>query len=170
MRYIAFIVSIALIMALTSCGINQQQTMKISQAHCSVHNYLQDAKCTPGDTLSNVATSQICTPGYAQSVRNVPQSEKDEVYAEYDITSHPAGAYEVDHLVSLEIGGSNNIKNLWPQSYTGSYNAHIKDSLEDFLHTQVCSGTLQLQCAQKAISSDWINAYNEMIKKQQINC
>jgi hypothetical protein len=37
---------------------------------------------------------------------------KREVYGEYGVTSHGLGDYEVDHLIALELGGSNSIKNL----------------------------------------------------------
>jgi hypothetical protein len=167
MRYI---VLFALVLTIVSCNAEQQQAAQLTPAHCHVQNNLPDSQCTSGAVFANITASQACKAGYAQSVRNVPQSEKDEVYAEYGITQHAPGAYEVDHLISLEIGGSNDIKNLWPQSYTGPYNAHMKDTLENFLHDQVCSGKLQLQCAQRAISSDWITAYNEMMNKQQISC
>jgi hypothetical protein len=36
--------------------------------------------------------------------RNVPESEKRQVYAEYRIRSHSSGQYEVDHLIPLELG------------------------------------------------------------------
>jgi len=42
--------------------------------------------------------------------RNVPESEKRQVYAEYGIRSHASGQYEVDHLIPLELGGSNSIR------------------------------------------------------------
>jgi hypothetical protein len=58
----------------------------------------------------------VC-PGYAKKVRAVPQAEKRQVYAEYGITEHHTGDYEVDHLISLKLCGSNSIKNLWPESY-----------------------------------------------------
>ena len=56
-------------------------------------------------------------PSYAHSVRNVSAATKRAVYAEYGIASHQPGKYEVDHLISLELGGSNDIRNLWPESY-----------------------------------------------------
>ncbi|HVI91157.1 MAG TPA: hypothetical protein VM659_22855 [Dongiaceae bacterium] len=59
---------------------------------------------------------RICTAGYSKTVRNVPTAEKNTVYREYGITNHRTGEYEVDHLISLELGGSNDIANLWPQS------------------------------------------------------
>jgi hypothetical protein len=78
--------------------------------------------------------------------------------------SHGAGDYEVDHLISLELGGSNSIKNLWPESHrTSPWNAQVKDRLEDKLHELVCSGQLDLKTAQKAIASNWLEAYKKYV-------
>ena len=102
----------------------------------------------------------LCIPGYAKKVRNVPAEMKREVYEEYGVTSHAPGDYEVDHLIPLEIGGSNSIKNLWPESHrTSPWNAQVKDRLEGKLHELVCSGQLDLKTAQQAIASNWIEAY-----------
>ena len=124
--------------------------------------YLPDPKLSPGDTL-DVTANDICVSGYSSKVRNVPQSEKNQIYAEYGITSHAPGAYEIDHIISLELGGSNSAKNLFPQSYTGDWNAHIKDKLENKLHSLVCDGTVDLKTAQKEISTDWIAAYKKYL-------
>ena len=49
----------------------------------------------------------------------------------------------VTRLISLELGGSNSIRNLWPESYrTEPWNARTKDTLENRLHELVCSGKL----------------------------
>jgi hypothetical protein len=118
-----------------------------------------DSQLTPGATLA-VTTDDICVPGYTQVVRDVPAAVKRQVYAEYGIAHHAPGEYEVDHLISLELGGSNSIRNLWPQSYrTQPWNAHVKDALEDELHRLVCSGQLDLKTAQHDIARDWIEAY-----------
>ena len=124
--------------------------------------YLPNPQLTPGDAL-DVTKADVCTPGYAGKVRDVPTSVKNQVYREYGITSHPAGAYEVDHLISLELGGSNSIKNLWPESYTGAWNAHIKDKLEDKMHQLVCAGSLDMKTAQQEISTDWVSAYTKYL-------
>ncbi len=124
--------------------------------------YEPNASLTPGDTL-DVTKADICVSGYSSKVRNVTDSVKNQVYQEYGITSHAPGAYEVDHLISLELGGSNSIKNLWPQSYSGNWNAHIKDKLENTLHSLVCNGSLDLKTAQQDIATDWIAAYIKYI-------
>ncbi len=124
--------------------------------------YEPNPSLTPGDTL-DVTKADICVSGYSSKVRNVTDSVKNQVYQEYGITSHAPGAYEVDHLISLELGGSNSIKNLWPESYSGNWNAHIKDKLENKLHSLVCAGSLDLKTAQQAISTDWIAAYMQYI-------
>ena len=153
MRYL---VLVALFLTVSSCGADQQpQVLLIPSHHCMAHGGLPDSSCTPGDAFPNVTTTQVCTPGYAQSVRNVPQSVKNQVFAEYGVTSHPVGAYEVDHLISLELGGSNDITNLWPEPYTGPYNAHTKDKVENYLHAQVCSGKIPLKEAQVEIAENW---------------
>lgn len=122
---------------------------------------LPDAKMTPGATLP-VTRADICVPGYTKKVRNVPLDVKRQVYAEYGIQSHKPGDYEVDHLISLELGGSNSLKNLWPESYrTRPWNAHVKDALENELHDEVCSGRLDLTTAQHDIATDWIAAYKK---------
>ncbi|HEY5060751.1 MAG TPA: hypothetical protein VII52_04395 [Gemmatimonadaceae bacterium] len=117
------------------------------------------ARLTPGATFP-VTAADVCTPGYSRSVRNVPAEVKQQAYAEYGIASHPAGAFEVDHLISLELGGSNSIKNLWPESYhTEPWNARVKDALENRLHQEVCAGKTSLAQAQHEIATDWIAAY-----------
>lgn len=129
---------------------------------CVVNGPLQDKECTPGDVFPDVTKEQVCKSGYASSVRNVPTSVKNKVYASYGITHHTAGQYEVDHLVSLELGGSNDISNLWPEIATPKPGFHEKDKVENYLHDQVCSGAISLQQAQIEIATNWLDVYNQM--------
>ena len=127
---------------------------------------IPNPELTPGAVLTT-DRGKICTPGYSKSVRNVSTVEKNAVYREYGITSHRPGEYEVDHLISLELGGSNDIANLWPQSYvTSPLNAHAKDKLENRLHALVCSGRITIEAAQKAIANDWTQAYRQYVGPQ----
>ena len=132
---------------------------------CMAHNALPDSACTPGAILATGTKDAICKPGYAKSVRNVPDSEKNQVYAEYGITSHAPGQYEVDHLVSLELGGSNDIANLWPELASPKPGFHEKDKVENYLHDQVCTGAISLQQAQAEIATNWLAVYNQMPNK-----
>jgi hypothetical protein len=124
-----------------------------------------DPTLTPGDTLP-VTKADICVPGYSKKVRNVPSGVKKQAYARYGIAQRATGEFEVDHLISLELGGSNSIRNLWPESYmTHPWNAHVKDVVENALHKQVCDGTMSLHDAQRAIASDWIAAYRRLLRR-----
>ena len=118
---------------------------------------------TPGDAL-DVTAADICVRGYSKKVRNVPQSVKEKVYLQYGITSRQKGEYEVDHLISIELSGSNSIRNLWPQSYkTEPWNARTKDKLENYLHERICSGRMDIKQAQREIATDWISAYRNYL-------
>jgi hypothetical protein len=57
----------------------------------------------------------ICSASFhTSSIRNVPQSEKYAVEAEYGMAQKLYGStLEIDHIVSLELGGSNDIANLF---------------------------------------------------------
>ena len=124
---------------------------------------LPDASLTPGDVLTTDLNA-ICTPGYTQTVRDVPLALKHQVYAEYGIRSHKPGQYEVDHLISLELGGSNSVRNLWPESFiTKPLNAHVKDAVENKLHELICKRQLSVETAQRAIAADWTAAYRKYI-------
>jgi hypothetical protein len=118
-----------------------------------------DPRLTPG-AIFPVTAEDVCRPGYAESVRHVPNRIRRQVFEEYGLADHESGAFEVDHLISLELGGSNELANLWPQAYqTEPWNAHKKDALEDRLR----HGALPLAEAQQAIAADWIAAYQRYI-------
>lgn len=131
---------------------------------CIANGALQDFACTPGNIFTEADTEKICTTGYSSSVRDVPERVKDEVYAEYGITAHATGEYEIDHLVSLELGGSNDISNLWPEPASPKPGCHEKDEVENYLHEQVCSRKISLQDAQVLIATNWLAVYRQMQK------
>ncbi|MFI5342400.1 MAG: HNH endonuclease signature motif containing protein [Candidatus Methylomirabilales bacterium] len=122
---------------------------------------LPDPNATPGATFQ-VTAKQVCTKGYAQKVRNVPEAIKKQVYTLYGAKKKQGVCCEVDHLISLELGGSNDMTNLWPQPYQAKPGAYEKDILENFLHRAVCGGAMTLEEAQQKIATDWYKAYQEM--------
>lgn len=117
---------------------------------------------SPGDVFP-VGLDEICVPGYSSRVRNVSAATKERVYAEYGITHHEPGEYEMDHIVPLEIGGSNDPRNLYPEPAEPRPGFHEKDVLENTLHDLVCSHELDLGVAQQAIATDWYAAYLEYV-------
>lgn len=129
---------------------------------CQAQGGVEDKQCTPGAIFPNATASQICVSGYSKSVRNVPVSVKNQAYAEYGITHHQTGEYEVDHLISLELGGSNDLANLWPEAASPHPGFHEKDQVENYLHDQVCSGKISLKNAQSEIANNWLDVYRQM--------
>ncbi|MCW3025661.1 MAG: hypothetical protein JWM29_1093 [Solirubrobacterales bacterium] len=123
---------------------------------CHARGLLPDPACTPGAIFSGATVSQICTPGYSRSVRNVPDAVKQNIYTEYGIETRSPGGYEVDHLISLELGGSNGAANLWPEVSPGY---HEKDGIENRLHDAVCRGSVSLSAAQHEIARDWRHTF-----------
>ena len=119
-----------------------------------------DPTLTPGDVLTTNVT-EICTVGYTSQVRNVSEKTKILVFQRYglnySIVNH--SNYEVDHFISLELGGSNEIINLFPEPYLPKPGAREKDVVENYLHRQVCAGNMTLAQAQKAIVEDWYKVY-----------
>ena len=123
-------------------------------------HYLPDSILTPGAIYSDVTAADL-KPGYAGTARNVPDSVKDQVFREYgyDPRKIDKRQFEIDHLVSLELGGSNDIRNLWASPYAGKWNAHMKDALENRYAAKVRRQEMTLGAAQKSIAGDWRTGY-----------
>jgi anti-sigma factor RsiW len=116
-------------------------------------------KLTPG-AVRSVARAEVCSANVQASV--VPVALQRRVFEEYGIPNAAPNAYEVDYLITPELGGAADIRNLWPEPYSATvWNAHVKDQLEDRLHQLVCDGQLDLATAQRDISTNWIAAYKK---------
>lgn len=143
-----------------------------------------DATLTPGATDMRVTQANIkktiCVPNYTATVRPAvtvtnkikaasmlaygdtkPQAKlpmKGKALDTSKCVAHSSEprCYELDHLISLEIGGCPDcVINLWPEPYNPVPGAHQKDQVENSFHRAVCSGTMTLADAQKQIVSDW---------------
>jgi hypothetical protein len=129
---------------------------------------LPDPKCTPGSTNPSVTQDNIkntiCKSGYAKSVRpplSYTEPLKKQLMKSYGLTES-LSKYELDHLIPLEVGGNpTDVKNLWPEAHGGDPNSFEKDKFEDYLHNQVCSGAMNLQEAQKEISTNWFHYWDQ---------
>jgi hypothetical protein len=118
---------------------------------------------TPGEA-SLRSKSEVCQANEAER-RQIPEALKRAVFAEYGMKDAPPDAYEVDFLITPELGGAASIRNLWPQPYSShAWNAHVKDALEERLHRLVCSGDLDLSTAQREIATNWVDAYKKYVQ------
>lgn len=116
---------------------------------------------TPGATFP-ITIAQVCAASSDRPVPTVPVSLQRRVLAMYGMSDTPRDAYEVDYLITPELGGATDIRNLWPEPYYDTaWNAHVKDQLEERLHEMVCHGDVDLATAQQDISKDWIAAYRK---------
>jgi hypothetical protein len=130
-------------------------------AHYRSHGpaLLNDLSATPGIVRSS-DKSVVCH----ESTKALRKPGIQAVYTLYGAKKSPGVCCEIDHLISLELGGDNGLKNEWPQPYEPRPGAHEKDEVENWLHSQVCNGSMDLGEAQRRISSDWYEVYLEMKK------
>jgi hypothetical protein len=79
------------------------------------------------------------------------------------MTPRPYGrTIEIDHIIPLELGGANDITNLFPEPGTGKASYQGKDRLENRLHAMVCAGTITLAAARTGIASNWASLYRRV--------
>lgn len=140
-----------------------QLPIRTKTINCIIRGSLPDPECTPGAIFPNVTKEQVCVKGYTKTVRSVSVSLKKKVYREYGVSYPPPfGSYEADHFIPLALGGNNDIANLFPEAAEPRPGFREKDLVESYLHEQVCLGNMSLSFAQKAISTNWLNVYNNL--------
>jgi len=118
---------------------------------------------TPGEARL-ITLEEVCSYQRAEVVsRDIPNDMRQKVFAAYGIKPAQADQFEVDYLITPDLGGTESIRNLWPQPYSARWNAHVKDKLEQRLHELVCGHQLDLKTAQRDIAVDWIGAYKKYV-------
>ena len=131
---------------------------------------LPEPALTPGVVRTSDA-KQICAKSFrTKPYRLTTKAMKVSVCKAYGVKPCPkAGRLEIDHLIPLELGGLDDVKNLWPQmaKYSdGSPGFHVKDKLENELHRKVCAGEMQLSDAQACLARNWISCYHNVVEGQ----
>lgn len=126
--------------------------------------YLPDPKLTPGDTIP-VTKEEVCGNTPTALVDVISVGVKGQVFDRHGISTASPRSYNIDHLIPVKLGGSNSIKNLWPQPLSGEWNYVLKNKLEKELIKKVCRGELELRTAQQEIATDWISAYEKYVVK-----
>jgi hypothetical protein len=121
---------------------------------------LQDHHQTPGVADPVLTKEKLCDPKFRTGTvrKHLLRSEKVQACRAYGITEAcPGKGYELDHLISIELGGANDLANLWPQPVDAEdvIGFRTKDVVENRTHRAVCAGELSLEEAQREISADW---------------
>jgi hypothetical protein len=152
-----------------------QQAGELVQAHVGPSDIYPDPARTPGATNPDITQENIretiCNPRWStKSIRpeeSYTHRLKIEQIGEYGYSDSRLKDYEEDHFIPLELGGNpTDPKNLWPEPFETSIpdgGAHAKDKVENFLHAEVCSGSLTLEQAQREIAEDWYRVYQASV-------
>ncbi len=108
-----------------------------------------DPALTPG-VVRQLMLKQVCATGWGRDARHVTPAMKRQVERAYGVTGVVARGKgpccEIDHRVPRELGGADDVRNLWPQPWA---EAALKDAEENAYHRQVCAGTTSLADAQR---------------------
>jgi hypothetical protein len=149
----------ALLFVVVGVGLLYRQTRQ--RASSVYAGPLPNPTLTPGATRP-ATLADLCASSREDVIRRVPTQVRERVFREYGISGAPAENYEIDHLVTPGLGGSDDIRNLWPEPhYDTEWNSYVKDQLEDHLHHLVCSGQVSLDTAQHDMENNWIAAYEK---------
>jgi len=135
-----------------------------TQSSRCVRSARPDRSCSPGAYYSRLRKRVICSGSFRTgAIRNVPQAEKFQVEREYGMAAAYYGyTIEIDHIVPLELGGSNAIANLFPEPGSGTANYHVKDELENRAKAAVCDGQLSLRTARRGFARNWEALYRRL--------
>ncbi|QEE28652.1 hypothetical protein FTW19_11960 [Terriglobus albidus] len=145
--------------------------ISLHRNHQAIVPYLEDRpvpnpQLTPG-AVRVMALGEVCGEKDDDLDPAVPAATEQVVFAEYHVPQQQRGKeFQVDYLISPQLGGTAEIRNLWPQPYSTMWNAQAKDMLERRLHGMVCSGTMTLEQAQQELAGDWIESYKREFKTQ----
>ena len=124
---------------------------------------LPNRSLTPGATRA-LPVAELCG-NIPWEPSPVPPSVRQQVLRNYRMEHVPDHEYELDYLVTPDLGGAPDPKNLWPERYGSRvWNARVKDQLEDLLPHLVCQGEVDLATAQRDIATDWIAAYKKYFR------
>ena len=123
---------------------------------------LPDKNLTGGSVRTGDAAIACHSGATKESRGRLTHARRDEVLRRYGLPPGMHPDYEIDHLIPLCAGGSDDASNLWPQprsTVENKWNAEAKDRLEHRLCRMICSGAIEIGVAQEAFATDWIAAY-----------
>ncbi len=122
---------------------------------------------TPG-AANPVQLADLCVLEDNDLDPAVSPDKERAVFQAYGMDEKAAKAYQVDYLINPQLGGNDELENLWPEPYHATvWNATTKDALETRLHGMVCSGQVDLATAQHDLATDWVGAYKKYFHTQR---
>lgn len=116
---------------------------------------------TPGAT-SQATAQELCRHHTTVAHSTISPEMTGRIFASYGI-ERGRESYVIDWLVPEDLGGTNDLANLWPQLTVGPLNHGDKVKLDHQLHKLVCDGKVRLVTAQKALEDDWTAAYERYV-------
>ncbi len=124
-------------------------------------------KLTPGSVRA-VSTREVCERTDFDLDPKLAAENVRSVYRAYGINVHAAASYQVEYLINPQLGGDDEMANLWPESSESTlWNATAKDDLERHLQRMVCGGNIGFSEAQHDLASDWIAAYRKYLQTER---
>ena len=160
-------VALTMVLGLAAWRLQRETVEMEARADHSLSGLIPDPALTPG-TTQPLTSEELCALTMEDSVPKIPRPAALRVFESYGIHDPRPRAYELDYLITPELGGTSDVRNLWPQPYrAGSWNAHAKDALEDRLHGLVCAGKLDLGTAQRDLAANWIAAYRKYFQTEE---
>jgi hypothetical protein len=127
--------------------------------------------CTPGairgdllNPTSATLAATVCSPGWAGTQRVDAAKTKTAAMKAYGEPASLRPTVELDHLIPLELGGANDVSNLWPEisDEPGQGFRNSKDQVEDDLKKAVCAHHITIANAQNAIAINWTTAETKL--------
>jgi len=95
-----------------------------------------------------------------QDQHGVSVAMEQKVFKRYRIPWTRRAEFKIDHLIPVELGGADNVENLWPQNLrVKPYGAERKELLTRCLLLRIAEGRMTLAQAQTAMQEDWIDAF-----------
>ncbi len=113
-----------------------------------------DRALSPG-AIASTNVADVCLPGFADRHGSISQQRANEVFDRYGIQYNSRLRYRVTFVIGPGIGGSNDIRNLWPVDV---HTMERKDAVDTDLQEAVCSGRIPLAEAQRRVRTDWHTA------------
>jgi hypothetical protein len=156
---LAYIGVLAVVAALGMIAASRYVSSTLPRTLSSTPRSIPDQRLTPG-AARQISTSEVCSNVYSDDTDIVPASVKQKVLQEYGMVGSQSAGYELDYLISPQLGGTEDLRNLWPEpASSNGWNMQAKDALENRLYQLVCQKKVPLATAQRDLATDWISAY-----------